>query len=73
MKLDIPDEIAETFAFGRGRELRHAEQQIRAQINRSYVCTCGHTRHWHGQDAGAPNGSGACDDCECTTFEKATA
>lgn len=36
------------------------------------LCTCGHTRHWHGQEPPAPRGSGACDDCPCEKFERAS-
>jgi hypothetical protein len=34
-------------------------------------CCCGHTAHWHGQEIGAPEGSGECEfhgDCGCKRF-----
>lgn len=73
MRIEIPDNIAEDFAFGRGKAHSSAEQQIRSQISRASICTCGHSRFWHGQEPGKAEGSGSCEDCACTTFEKAAA
>lgn len=72
MKIVIPDNIAEAFAYGKGKDHDRAAQEIQRTIGREFRCVCGHSRHWHGQEPREPEGSGACDDCACEKFERAS-
>lgn len=54
---------------------RHLWDALRAALNGSaspeQLCRCGHTRHWHGQESGATEGSGECEfaaECKCREF-----
>lgn len=80
MKLTIDIEAHEVEQLGTAEQgvVKVVEKEIaKRAVNAAHGlwsqarCTCGHTRHWHGQKPPQPRGSGACDDCACEKFERA--
>lgn len=45
-------------------------EDLEVVYDSEWVCICGHTMHWHGQDDLFARGTGECDSCDCKKFAR---